>query len=378
MRSLHNLLRTLCFGPVRGGLRLKADESAAARHCCAPAHSKQPGPDRCAFNSVLCAAGCLLLALLALPPGASAQAGAAGSPPHPYATRRAILTPQVFAPGIISTQDFDDYFTFTPDGRTIYFTKHSQNFGYGTIVVSRFQAGRWSAPEVVSFSGQYNDREPCLSPDGTKLFFASNRPLEGTKPKDVDIWVAEKTGDGWSAPRNLGSPVNTPGFDWHPSVAADGTLYFASNRKAERENNNIYRARLSGGSYTAVELLDDAINSARHDMHPSISADGRTLLFVSEGRADSFGEDDLYVSYFRNGAWTPAKNLGPRINTKFYEYSARISPDGKYLFFCRGFGNLTRPQKRLNYRQLRRLLESPENGLADIYQIDLRAAGIEP
>ncbi len=320
----------------------------------------------------------LLLALLASPLRAGAQAEAAASAPHPYATKQAISTPRLFAPGVISTQDFDDYFTFAPDGRTLYFTKHSQSFGYGTIVVSHYRAGRWSTPEVVSFSGQYNDREPCLSPDGTRLFFASNRPLDGTKPKDVDIWVAEKTGDGWSTPRNLGPPVNTPGFDWHPSVAADGTLYFASNRKAARENNNIYRAPLVGGGYPEVELLGDAVNSAQHDMHPSIAPDGRTLLFVSEGRADSFGADDLYVSYFRAGAWTPAKNLGPRINTQFYEYSARISPDGKYLFFCRGFGNLTRPQKRLSYRELMRLLESPGNGLADIYQLDLRAEGIEP
>lgn len=296
--------------------------------------------------------------------------------PPPYAVSKPITEPRIFGKGKISTQDLVDYFTFTPDGRTIYFTKHSLNFAFGTIVVSHFRKGRWDTPEVAEFSGQYNDREPCLSPDGSKLFFSSNRPVEGTERKDIDIWMVERTTTGWSAPRHLDAPVNSGAYDWHPSVAADGTLYFASNRKAARENNNIYRAPLVNGQYAEVEMLGEGINTSRHDMHPSISPDGHILLFVSEGRADGYGADDLYVSYLRNGEWTPAKNLGPRINTKYYEYSAKISPDGQYLFFCRGFGSLQRPNKRLNYRQLIKLLSGPENGLAAIYQMDLRAAGV--
>ena len=296
---------------------------------------------------------------------------------HPYAVRKPLTQARIFGEGVISDQDLNDYFTFTPDGRTIYFTKHNLNFGFGIIVVSHFRNGRWSTPEVAEFSGQYNDREPALTPDGSKLFFASNRPVQGTEPKDVDIWVVERSGSGWSTPRNLGPRINSSVYDWHPSVASDGTLYFASNRKAAKERNNIYRVRLVNGEYSEPELLDDAINTQQDDMHPSISADGRILIFVSAERPDGVGEDDLYVSYWRDGAWTKAKILGPAINTKYYEYSARISPDGKYLFFCRGFGNLDRPDTRLNYRQLMQLLESPRNGLAAIYQIDLEAAGIE-
>jgi Tol biopolymer transport system component len=201
--------------------------------------------------------------------------------------------------------------------------------------------------------------------------------LQGTEPKDIDIWVVERSESGWSVPRNLGPHINSSVIDWHPSVAADGTLYFASNRKAALERNNIYRARLVNGEYGEPELLDEAVNSNQHDMHPTISPDGRILLFASAERPDAVGEDDLYVSYWRNGAWTKAKILGPKINTKYYEYSARISPDGKYLFFCRGFGNLDWPDGRLNYQQFTHLLSSPRNGLAAIYQIDLDAAGIE-
>jgi WD40-like Beta Propeller Repeat len=297
---------------------------------------------------------------------------------HPYASDAPITEPKIFAEGVISTEDFDDYFTFTPDGKTIYFTKHKVSFGGPTIVVSHFRNGGWTKPEIAPFSGRYEDGEPCISPDGDKLFFASNRPIAGSTPRaDKDIWFVEKTGAGWGEPKHLDTPVNTDDFDWRPSVTKDGTLYFVSNRKAEKRENNIYRARLIDGKYSSVEMLPDAVNSDYHDMHSWISEDEKVLLFVSEGKPGGFGTDDLYVSYNRNGVWSQAKNLGPKINTRFHEYGAKISPDGKYLFYCHGFGDVKLPDRRVSYKELKEIFSSARNGLSNIYQIDLSAAGIE-
>lgn len=315
-----------------------------------------------------------MLALVA----ALAFVGVAQRRSHPYASDAPITEPQIFAEGVISTADFDDYLAFTPDGKTVYFTKHRPSFSSGTIVISHFKNGKWTTPEVAPFSGQYGDEQPCLSPDGERLFFTSNRPVTGATPRrDADIWYVEKTAKGWSEPVHLDAPVNTDAYDWHPSVTSDGTLYFVSARQAEKRANNIYRSRLVDGKYSSVEMLPDAINTDRHDMHPWISADEKILLFVSEGRPDSFGQDDLYVSYNRNGAWSPAKNLGPKINTMFYEYSAKISPDGKYLFYCHGFGDIKLPDQKVNYKELLGIFNSAHNGFANIYQIDLAATGIE-
>jgi WD40-like Beta Propeller Repeat len=274
---------------------------------------------------------------------------------HPYASDAPIAEPMIFGEGVISTQDFDDYFAFTPDGN-----------------------GKWTEPEIAPFSGQYNDGEPCISPDGNRLFFKSNRPVTGQTPRrDADIWFVEKTATGWGEPQHLDAPINTDAYDWHPSVTKDGTLYFVSDRKAEKRANNIYRAPLINGKYTTVEMLPDEVNSDYHDMHAWISADEKVLLFVSDTRPDSFGQDDLYVSYNRNGQWSQAKNLGPKINTRFYEYSAKISPDGKYLFYCHGFGDVKLPDKKVSTQELNGIFNSARNGFANIYQIDLAAAGIE-
>jgi Tol biopolymer transport system component len=65
---------------------------------------------------------------------------------------------------------------FTPDGRIVYYTMEV-GADY-VILVSRFQHGRWTQPEIASFSGKYSDAEPFMAPNGSKLFFASKRPLE--------------------------------------------------------------------------------------------------------------------------------------------------------------------------------------------------------
>ena len=142
-------------------------------------------------------------------------------------------TPILFAPGVISTGDIEFAPAFEPDMKTVYFVKGSPGAKRVMwILVSRLRDGKWSTPEIAPFSGQYSDIDPTVSPDGRKLFFASNRPSEGTAPrKDFDIWVVEKTEGGWSAPRNLGAPVNSAGSETTTSVTSDGTLYFASSAR---------------------------------------------------------------------------------------------------------------------------------------------------
>jgi len=140
-------------------------------------------------------------------------------PKHPYAIDAPITEPAIFGEGVISTEDFDDYFAFMPDGNTIYFTKHNVDFSGGTIVVSHFSEGKWTTPEVAPFSGQYEDGEPCISPDGKRLFFKSHRPVTGGTPRqDADIWFVEKTSSGWGAPQHLDAPVNTTDQETSPSV----------------------------------------------------------------------------------------------------------------------------------------------------------------
>ncbi len=297
---------------------------------------------------------------------------------HPYVSDKPLSEPAVFADGVISTGDFDSHPAFTPNGETLYFVRSTPNFSLWTILVSRFSKGRWTGPEVAGFSGQYSDADPFITPDGSRFYFISNRPVEGKSKPDLDIWVMEKSGAGWGEPKNLGAPVNSSGSEWYPTVAANGTIYFGSDREGGKGRTDIYRCRLVDGKYAAAENLGDVINTQFNEFEPLIASDETFLIFMAGGRADGRGGFDLYISYNRNGAWTKPVNLGDKINSSGNEYAPTISPDGKYFFWTSTRGFADNPlEKQLNYSELMNRLRSPRNGLGDIYQIDLSALNIE-
>ena|SRR5215216_3818754 len=285
-----------------------------------------------------------------------------------------ISEPAIFAEGVISTRDYESSITFTPDGKVAYFVKSSPDLSLRVIVMSRFDKGKWTRPEIAPFSGEYSDNDPCLSPDGTKLYFASRRPLEGTTQKpDNDIWVVEKTGTGWSEPRHLNAPVNTDSQETSPSVTSDGTLYFSSNRPGGKGAADIYSSKLVDGNYTAPQNVGEAINTAGPELQVFVTADDNILLFAALGRQDGQGSADLYLSRRADGAWSRAVNLGNKINSRGVDSAPRISSGYFYWTSTRGYGFEDQQARRLSYKELSNKLQSAGNSLGDIYQIDLKA-----
>ena len=283
--------------------------------------------------------------------------------------------PELFASGRISTGDMELNAAFTPDGRILYYTKRTPKLQLWVIVVSQLRHGQWSSPEIAPFSGQYSDFDPFISPDGRRLYFSSNRPVEVTgRPRtDFDLWYVERTATGWSEPRHLDAPVNSPAQEFYPTVTKDGTLYFSSNRAGGAGGGDIYRVRFVDGRYAEPENLGDSINAATTEGDPYISPDEKYLIFVSYNRQGASGDGDLYISLRRDGHWSKAENLGPEINSSALDFCPVVSPDGKWLYFTseRGFADGPQ-QRRLTSAALTRKLRGPGNGLGDIYRVDLR------
>jgi len=319
----------------------------------------------------------ILFLLLCLSPGFGHHMKAEDMK-HSYASGKPLSEPSIFAEGVISTGDFDSHPAFTPDGKTLYFVRSTPNFNLWTILVSHFVKGKWNTPEVMPASGQYADADPFITADGSRFYFISNRPVPGKSKPDLDIWVMEKTATGWSEPKNVGPPINSAGSEWYPTLAANGTMYFGSDREGGKGRTDIYRARLVNGKYSEAENLGDVINTQFNEFEPLIAPDESFLIFMAGGRADGRGGLDLYITYNRNGNWTKPLNLGDKINSSGNEYSPTISPDGKYFFWTstRGFGDKSL-DKRLDYQELTKRLRSPGNGLGDIYQIDISELKIE-
>ena len=293
-----------------------------------------------------------------------------------YQSTQPIKTPVIFGEGIISTGDYESHPAFVPDGRTLYFVKSTPTFSFWTIVVSRFVDGRWTTPEVAPFSGRYSDADPFITADGKKFYFISYRPVPGKTTRDLDIWVMDKTENGWSEPRNLGKPVNSEANEWYPTVAGDGTLYFGSGRAGGSGATDIYRSQLSNGNYAEPENLGSAINTEFDEYEPLIAQDQSYLIFMAAGRPDGNARSgDLFLSYRKDGTWTKAINLGNEINSPREEFSPTISPDGKYFFFASARGRRA-PEKQMSYDELMGWLRGTRNGLGDIYHMDVSTLNI--
>ncbi|MDX1389003.1 MAG: hypothetical protein R3344_07420, partial [Acidobacteriota bacterium] len=175
---------------------------------------------------------------------------------------------RLFAPGFVSTGLSERDVAMSPDGTELYFSAQVGERGnFTAIVVTRLVDGAWTRPEVAPFSGQNLDIEPHISPDGSKLFFASNRG------GNMDIWVVDRDGDGWGEPRNLGPPVNTEGDEFFPSVTRDGTIYYTG--PDENGAEVIFRARPAPGGegFAEPERLPDQVNSGQLRFNAFVAPD---------------------------------------------------------------------------------------------------------
>jgi Tol biopolymer transport system component len=293
-----------------------------------------------------------------------------------YASEAPIPEPRLFGEGVISTPADEFGGQFTRDGLTFFFSRSVPRFYLDTIFVSHFAGGRWSAPEVAPFSGQWRDYDPVLSADGSRIFFISDRPRAGQPAKGYNIWFVEPTpAGGWSEPQDLGAPINGSGEAHFACTTLDGTLYFTSHRPGNIGYTDVYRSRRVDGRYTAPENLGPAINGKGwSNLEAYVFPEGNEMIVAAFGHEDSYGDADLFVSFWRDGAWTPLKNLGPKINSAARDYTARLTPDGRYLMFAseRGLPD-TRRDKPFAYRELEQAMHSTMNGLGNLYLVDVDA-----
>ena len=244
------------------------------------------------------------------------------------------LKPEVFAPGVVSTKKKELNSVFTPDAKEFYFTVQEPPRGW-TIMVMKREGDVWTKPRPADFSGTWSDVDHFLTPDGKKMYFCSNRPLDGkgATQNNFDIWMVERKGEGWSEAQNMGAPINSPENEFYPSVAKDGTIVFQSWRTGSKGGRDIYRARLTDGVYKTAESLGPPISTDLAEGDALISPDG-DFIILSVERPDGLGAGDLCASFRgKDGSWSEPRNMGGEINTKANENCPIISPDGKFLFY---------------------------------------------
>ena len=240
-----------------------------------------------------------------------------------------------FAPGTLSrTGRREGNVTFTRSGHEMYFTLVQAS---GRLQVHRSQRHRrsWSTPTPVKalHEGTYGSWEAFVGTDERTLLFVSNRP-PGSPPYNGRIFRSERQGRSWNRPKLVKLPIETKRGLWFPSLDCTGTIYFSAFLERGRGKGDLYRARRSATGW-AVDNLGPTINSEHEEWDPFVAPDGRYLLFASD-RPGGVGKVDIYVSYRQsNGEFGRPINVGPPINSPGNDVAARVTPDGRVIFFDR-------------------------------------------
>ncbi|HRD38588.1 MAG TPA: carboxypeptidase regulatory-like domain-containing protein, partial [Bacteroidia bacterium] len=155
-------------------------------------------------------------------------------------------------------------------------------------------SGKWRTPENLAkpINTSYWEGGACISPDGKKIFFTSERPGGSGSS---DIWMAERISKReWGKPVNLGTDINTPFDEVGLFLAPDGkTLFFCSNGKGSMGDYDIFKTVFENGKWSKPVNLGYPINSEKRDGPFVVSADAQTGYFAST-RDGGLGESDIY------------------------------------------------------------------------------------
>jgi len=255
---------------------------------------------------------------------------------HPVAFKPINLGPEI-------NTDADEYLPVaTADEGTLIFTRkinNNEDFYKSDKLNNKWQTATYLSDQINT--PQYNEGAESISQDGKYLFFTGcNRP-DGLGR--CDIYIAQKKGNDWGKPFDLNPPVNTTGWESQPSISADGkTLYFVSNRKGGYGGYDIWKSSLTDKGWGEPENLGPNINTIYDEQSPFIGPDDSTFYFCSNGWP-GLGGKDLFISRLgKDGKWQKPENLGYPINSSGDENGLTLTANGSYAFFSsnnlNGFG----------------------------------------
>jgi len=179
------------------------------------------------------------------------------------------------------------------DYKTMIIHKHDRNKG-SLYRSKRKETGDWDIAVSLgpNINSRYRETAACLSQDGKKLYFVSDRK---SSYGGLDIYVSEKLNNGsWGKAKNLGANINTPFDEETPFIHKNGTLFFCSQGHGSMGGFDIFASsKIDENKWSNPVNLGVPVNSVEDDFFYIPSADGKFAYFASK-RQGGKGNSDIY------------------------------------------------------------------------------------
>ncbi len=201
----------------------------------------------------------------------------------------------------INTEFYEGPVSFGRGFKTMFFTRNNMEKGVPKADRNRkvhlkiYEADRgksdWVNVRELPFNSiNYSCRHPSISPDGQKLYFASDMPggFGG-----FDLYVCERSGNGWSEPKNLGADVNTPENEGFPFIHVGGSLFFSSKGHNTIGGADLFFASKNADGNYEITNIGEPYNSPADELGIILN-DDMTAGYFTSNRSGGFGKDDIW------------------------------------------------------------------------------------
>ncbi len=236
--------------------------------------------------------------------------------------------------------------SFSDDYNSFYFFRKKDSLTEKYIpYVSRFDQGTWGSPEILPYHDPKQSYTYQLNVPGSDkhIFIADLRTAKDTAAKpNYNFWSVPLSNGTWGKPEELGPNGLIYNYNSQPCITADGTLYFTSDTPDWRTTLS-YKMNLVDKVYGEPTLFEP-VNQWRREnenwtVYEYCMAPDKSYMIVCIRKKGDVGRFniDLYISYPKDGKWTPPASLGHGVNTPETENFPYITPDGKFLLFTRAF-----------------------------------------
>ena len=239
------------------------------------------------------------------------------------------MTPEIFAPGIISTEKSEGSSGFARNGQVFIFQRFIDHECH-TYMMTR-NNDHWSSPELIPFWRQLiHNGDFVISPDDRTMFYQVKHQV--SDQLDSDIWQVTIGRGSLDRRQALPAPINTPYNESFASQTSSGDLYFFSNRPGGMGQSDLYMSEYKRRIYTEPINLK-TLNTLFHEWDPYIAPDESYLIFCST-KPEGLGMDDLYISFRNNkNQWCEPIHMGEQINSPHSENRPFVTNDGRFFFF---------------------------------------------